>query len=94
MVRAGVKALKYIKAHTAKEIADHLPASFYGGDKSLFVDTLKSSLSMFSDSGLMPRDGPPIALDTVKTADPKTDWSVVDLKKTYDNSFVEKAGVK
>ena len=94
MVRAGVRTLKYIKTHGAAEIADHLPPSFYGGDKAAFVETLKANLQMFSDTGLMPPDGPNTVFDTVKTADPKTDWSVVDLKKTYDNSFVQKAGVK
>lgn len=94
MVRVGVRTLKYIKTHTAAEIADHLPSSFYGGDKAAFVETLKANLQMFSDTGLMPSDGPNTVFDTVKTADPKTDWSVVDLKKTYDNSFVQKAGVK
>jgi hypothetical protein len=29
-------------------------------------------------------------LETLKAADPATDWSQVDLKKTYDNSFVQK----
>ncbi len=93
MVRAGTRALKYLKTHGAADIADHLPAGFYGGDKAAFVATLKANLGMFSDTGLMPADGPRIVFDTVKTADPKTDWSNVDLKKTYDNSFVQRAGV-
>lgn len=93
MVRAGVRTLKYLKTHRAAEIADHLPASFYGGDRAAFVETLQANLGMFSDTGLMPSDGPGIVFDTVKTADPKTDWSTVDLKRTYDNGFVQKAGV-
>lgn len=93
MVRAGVRTLKYLKTHTAAQIADHLPSSFYGGDKAAFVETLQANLAMFSDTGLMPSDGPGIVFDTVKTADPKTDWSTVELKRTYDNSFVQKAGV-
>ncbi|HXM53873.1 MAG TPA: ABC transporter substrate-binding protein [Candidatus Dormibacteraeota bacterium] len=93
MVRAGVRALRYLKTHSAADIADHLPASFYGGDKAAFVETLRANLTMFSDTGLMPSDGPGIVFDTVKTADPKTDWSTVELKRTYDNSFVQKAAV-
>ncbi len=94
MVRAGVRALRYIKTHSAQEVADHLPPAFYGGDKAAFVATLQGSLGMFSDSGLMPSDGPGIVLDTVKTADPRTDWSTVELKRTYDNGYVQKAGVR
>jgi hypothetical protein len=48
---------------------------------------------MFSSDGLMPSDGPNDVLETLKTADPKTDWSGVELKKTYDNGFVQKAHV-
>ena len=95
MARAGVKTLKYIKSHSAEEIANHLPSSFFvAGDKAAFVETLKANLGQFSDTGLMPSDGPSNVFETLKTADPKTDWSSVDLKKTYDNSFVQKAGVK
>lgn len=94
MVRAGVRTLRYLKSHSADDIAGHLPAGFLGGDRAAFTATLQANLGMFSDSGLMPADGPAIVFDTVKTADPKTDWSTVDLKRTYDNSFVQKAGVK
>jgi NitT/TauT family transport system substrate-binding protein len=92
MARAAVKTLKYIKSHPAAEIANHLPSNFFvGGDKAAFVDTLKANMAMFSDTGLMPSDGPNNVLETLKVADPKTDWSTVVLKKTYDNSFVQKA---
>jgi NitT/TauT family transport system substrate-binding protein len=90
--RAGVKTLKYIKSHPAAEIANHLPSNFFvSGDKAAFVDMLKANMAMFSDTGLMPSDGPNNVLETLKVADPKTDWSTVVLKKTYDNSFVQKA---
>jgi NitT/TauT family transport system substrate-binding protein len=92
MVRAGVRTLKYIKTHSADDIANHLPPSFFiGGDKQAFVAVLKQNLGMFSGDGMMPSDGPNDVLQTLKTADPKTDWSGVDLKKTYDNSFAQKA---
>jgi NitT/TauT family transport system substrate-binding protein len=94
MVRAGVRTLKYIKTHSAEDIANHRPSSFFiGGDKQAFVSVLKENLGMFSGDGLMPSDGPNDVLETLKTADPKTDWSGVDLKKTYDNSYVQKAHV-
>jgi NitT/TauT family transport system substrate-binding protein len=92
LARAGVRTLKYIASHTADDIAGHLPSSFYiNGDKAAFVEVLKNNLSQFSKDGLMPADGPPNVLETLKAADPATDWSNVDLKKTYDNSFVQKA---
>jgi sulfonate transport system substrate-binding protein len=95
MVRAGVRALKYMKSHSPADIANNLPSSFFAnGDKAAFAETLTANMAMFSDTGLMPADGPNNVLETLKVADPKTDWSTVTLKKTYDNSFVQKAGVE
>jgi NitT/TauT family transport system substrate-binding protein len=93
LVRAGVKALKYIKANAPSEIANHLPSSFFAnGDRTAFVDSLKANLGIFSDSGLMPSDGPGNVFETLKAADPKTDWSTVVLERTFDNRFVQKGG--
>jgi NitT/TauT family transport system substrate-binding protein len=93
IARAGVKSLRYMKSHSASEIANHLPSSFFAnGDKPAFVEMLEKNLGTFSESGLMPSDGPDDVLETLKAADTKTDWSAVQLKRTYDNSFVQKAG--
>jgi NitT/TauT family transport system substrate-binding protein len=91
LARVGVRTLKYIKTHSATDIASRLPAQlFYAdGNKDFFVQVLEASLKMFSPDGTMPADGPPNVLNTLKAADTKTDWSTVDLKKTYDNSFVK-----
>jgi NitT/TauT family transport system substrate-binding protein len=90
MVRAGVKTLKYMKSHSPDDIAGHLPSSFFAnGDRAAFTATLKANMGIFSDSGLMPADGPKNVFETLKAADPKTDWSTVDLKKTYDNTFAK-----
>jgi NitT/TauT family transport system substrate-binding protein len=91
LARAGVRVLKYIGSHSADEIAGKLPSSFYiGGDRAAFVEVLQKNLAQFSKDGLMPSDGPANVLETLKAADPATDWSQVDLKKTYDNSFAQK----
>jgi NitT/TauT family transport system substrate-binding protein len=89
LARAGVKALKYMKFHTAAEIAAQLPAQLFypDGNKDFFVKVLDANLGMFSGDGKMPSDGPDNILKTLKVADPSTDWSTVDLKKTFDNSF-------
>jgi NitT/TauT family transport system substrate-binding protein len=93
IARAGVRSLRYMKSHSASEIANHLPSSFFAnGDKPAFVDMLQKNLGAFSDTGLMPSDGPTHVLETLKAADTKTDWSTVVLKRTYDNGFVQKAG--
>jgi NitT/TauT family transport system substrate-binding protein len=93
VARAGVRSLKYIKSHSASDIAGHLPSSFFAnGDRAAFADMLQKNLGMFSDTGLMPSDGPNDVLETLKAADTKTDWATVVLKRTYDNGFAQKAG--
>jgi NitT/TauT family transport system substrate-binding protein len=89
LARAGVKTLRYIKSHTAADIASQLPAQIFypDGNKDFFVKVLDANLGMFSSDGKMPSDGPDNVLKTLKVADPATDWSTIDLKKTYDNSF-------
>jgi NitT/TauT family transport system substrate-binding protein len=89
LARAGVRTLKWMKSHSAEEIAAKLPKEFYGEDKDFFIQVLKANLGMFSPDGLMPADGPDNVFKTLKVADTKTDWSTVDLKLTYDNTFVK-----
>lgn len=89
LARAGVKALRYIHSHSAADITSQLPAQLFypDGKKDFFVKVLDANLGMFSADGRMPSDGPDNILKTLKVADDKTDWSTIDLKKTYDNSF-------
>ena len=44
---------------------------------------------MFSTDGKMPSDGPTNVLETLKAADTQTDWSSIDLSKTFTNALVE-----
>lgn len=90
LARVGVKTLRYIHSHPAADIASHLPAQLFypDGNKDFFVKVLDANLGMFSTDGKMTSDGPDNVLKTLKVADTSTDWSTVDLKKTYDNSFV------
>ncbi len=92
LVRAAVKALKYIQTHSPAEIADKMPSSYFEADKDLYVASLKANLPMFSPDGLMPADGPANVLKTLALVDPKVAAGPVNLSDTYDNSFVEKAG--
>jgi NitT/TauT family transport system substrate-binding protein len=91
LARAGVKALRYIKSHSADDIAGHMPADYYGGDKATYVAALKANLPMFSGDGLMPSDGPADVLATLQLVDPKITPDKVDLKQTYDNSYAQNA---
>src|SRR5919206_4317980 len=90
LARVGVRTLQYIKSHPAEDVAAKLPSQIFypDGDQAFFAQVLKANVGMFSPDGKMPDGGPQNVLDTLKAADPNTDWSKVDLSKTFTNDFV------
>ena len=90
MVRAGVRALKYLKEHQPEEVAAAMPESFWAGDRNQYIASLRANLAMYSPDGLMPSDGPPNVLKTLSLVDEKVAGAKIDLQQTYDNSFVKK----
>src|ERR671936_882353 len=66
VVNAYVKTLKWIHTHTPAEIADKLPADYYGSDKDAYIQALKDSMGMFSPDGKMPASAPEFELGILK----------------------------
>jgi NitT/TauT family transport system substrate-binding protein len=88
LTHAFVRTLKFIQTHSAEEIADKMPADYYGGDKTLYVAAMKASLPMFSPDGKMPADGPETVLKVMTAFNPNIKGKHIDLSKTYTNEFV------
>ena len=91
MVTAGVKALRYLKEHSAEDVAAVMPESFWGGDRDQYITSLRANVDMYSGDGLMPAEGPPNVLKTLSLVDEKVAGAKVDLHETYDNAFALKA---
>ena len=91
-VATSVRTLAWIQAHTATEIADRMPADFYGGDRELYVEALAASLPLFSPDGRMPESGPASVLNVLKISDQEVkNAPAIDLDATYTNRLVEAA---
>jgi NitT/TauT family transport system substrate-binding protein len=90
LVNAGVRALRYLKEHSAEEIAAAMPESFVGGDRDQYIASLRASLDMYSSDGLMSPNGPPNVLKTLSLVDEKVASAKLDLRDTYDNTFAQK----
>jgi NitT/TauT family transport system substrate-binding protein len=91
-VNAYVKTLKWIQTHTPTEIADKLPADYYGGDKASYVQALTDSMKMFSPDGKMPSGAPEFVLNVLKQFNEGVQKNPsIDLTKTYTNEFVTNA---
>jgi NitT/TauT family transport system substrate-binding protein len=90
LARVMVNTLRYIHDHSPEDVASKLPGQLFypDGDQAAFAQILKANVGMFSTDGKMPSDGPNNVLETLKAADPNTDWSKVDLSKTFTNDLV------
>lgn len=91
LVRAFVKTLHYMHSHTAAQIVELLPSSYYGHRKTLYTRALEAFLPMFSSDGRMPADGPANVLRLLSTIEPSVKSGYVDLSKTYTSEFVDAA---
>ncbi|OIJ62921.1 ABC transporter substrate-binding protein [Streptomyces mangrovisoli] len=88
---AFVKTLKWMSTHSASEIADKMPADYAQGDGALYAASIKNTLPMFTDDGVMPQDGPETVERVLKAFNPTIKNATVDLDKTYTTEFVKKA---
>src|SRR5579884_3349042 len=90
---ASVRALHWIKTHSAGEIANRMPEQFYQSDKGLYVASLRENLEMFSPDGRVPLSG----LQTIVKVLSAFDRSVVanagriNPQAAFTNEFVEEA---
>jgi NitT/TauT family transport system substrate-binding protein len=92
VVNAYVKTLKWIATHSPLEIAEKLPADYYGGDKDAYVQALKDSMGMFSPDGKMTKGAPEFELNILKQFNENVQKNPnIDLSKTYTDEFVNAA---
>jgi NitT/TauT family transport system substrate-binding protein len=92
VVNAYVKTLKWIGTHTPLEIAEKLPADYYGGDKDGYVQALKDSMGMFSPDGKMTKGAPEFELSLLKQFNENVQKNPnIDLSTTYTDEYVNAA---
>ncbi|MFR9788564.1 ABC transporter substrate-binding protein [Streptomyces sp. MB22_4] len=89
LANAFVKTLKWMSTHSADEIAAKMPADYAQGDKALYTQSVKSTLPMFTDDGVMPQGGPETVEKVLKAFNPNIKNANVDLSKTYTTEFVK-----
>jgi NitT/TauT family transport system substrate-binding protein len=93
LATASVQALRWIKTHSADEIADKMPEQFFQSDKALYVASLRENLEMFSLDGRIPLAGLQTiakvlsAFDKPVIANP----SRVNPPAAFTNEFVDQA---
>jgi sulfonate transport system substrate-binding protein len=93
LATASVRALHWIKTHTAAEIAERMPPQFYQSDKALYVTSLAANLEMFSPDGRIALAG----AQTIAKVLSQFDRTVVanaariNPSQAFTNQFVDQA---
>jgi NitT/TauT family transport system substrate-binding protein len=91
LVNVYVKTLKWMKSHSAEEIADKMPSDYLKPSKDVYVAALKEQLAIFGSDCKMPSGGPETVLKVLQTYVPSFKGKSADLSKTYTNEFANKA---
>ncbi|MFZ6765701.1 ABC transporter substrate-binding protein [Undibacterium sp. Di26W] len=91
IVTAFVKTLKYIKTHSAKEIAEKMPADYYASNKQMYIEALEASKLMFTPDGVMPENGPATVLKVLNGFDKAVQGKSINLANTFTTEFVKAA---
>jgi NitT/TauT family transport system substrate-binding protein len=91
LVNVYVKTLKWMKAHSAAEIADKMPPDYIVPSRDLYVAALQNQLSIFGGDCKMPQGGPETVLSVLQNYVSSFKGKTADLSKTYTNDFANKA---
>ncbi|MFI5894605.1 ABC transporter substrate-binding protein [Actinoplanes sp. NPDC051513] len=92
LANALVKTLRWIKGHSADEIAAKMPTEYAAGDPQLYAKAVHDTIGMFNGDGLMKPEGATNVLEVLSQFSPnvKGKKDKVDLAKTYTTQFTAK----
>jgi NitT/TauT family transport system substrate-binding protein len=91
IVNAMYKALKWLEKASAEDVGKTVPEAYYIGDRALYISAFNASRPMYSKTGVIPEKGMQNANEMLVLFDKEVADAKVDLKKTFDARFVQKA---
>ncbi|HET7264276.1 MAG TPA: ABC transporter substrate-binding protein [bacterium] len=93
LATGSVRALHWIKTHSAAEIAERMPPQFYQSDKQLYVTSLAANLEMFSLDGRVSLEGAQTIAKVLSQFDRTVvaNASRINPSQTFTNQFVDQA---
>ena len=91
VVNAMVRALRFIQQSTPEQIVAAVPTTYYA-DKAVYMAALKANLDAFKHDGSISMAAAQNVYKDLKTFDPGLQSAAsIDLAKTFDMSFQQKA---
>lgn len=94
LTNAMVRALKWMSKATPEQVMAVLPKEFAGGDPATYKKILVKLLPTYSPDGLFAPNSGEIAYAALAQFVPTVREAKIDLAKTFDNRFVQKALAK
>ncbi|HEY2205064.1 MAG TPA: ABC transporter substrate-binding protein [Pseudonocardia sp.] len=91
LAAAMVGTLGWIHQHTPEQIADAMPRGYDGGDRALYVRSIRDSIGMFNADGRMDPDAAANALRVLSgfSKNVRRHSGRIDLARTYTTRFVD-----
>src|SRR5436190_12355707 len=93
IVNAMVRALRFIQHSTPDQIVAAVPADYYT-DKAQYKAALEKNIETYQHDGAIGMDAAQAVYRDLKTFDPQVQSATVDLAKTVDMKFQQKAAQK
>jgi NitT/TauT family transport system substrate-binding protein len=94
LVNAFVQTLQWMQKATPEAIADKVPPEFLAGGRALYIEALKHSFGTYSPDGKFSMAGAENAYKVLSAFDTAVGGARIDLKQTFDESYVDKALAK
>ena len=91
IVTAFSRALKWLASHSAEDIAKLMPEEYALGNLPIYIRALNASKPMYSPDGHFEPGAVETAHAVLKVFDPAVTGATIDLSKTYNSSFIQKA---
>jgi NitT/TauT family transport system substrate-binding protein len=90
-VNAVVAALAWLDKASTDDIVAAVPPEYYAGDRALYRTMIESNRERVSPDGRISREAAEITYRNLAMFDDTLKHAKIDLAKTYDNAFVERA---
>jgi NitT/TauT family transport system substrate-binding protein len=91
IVNAFYKTLKWLEKATPEDVARTVPEEYHLGDRALYLAAFQASRPMYSKTGIIPQKGMQNANEMLVLFDKEVADAKIDLTKTFDGRFVQKA---
>jgi NitT/TauT family transport system substrate-binding protein len=91
IVNAFYKALKWLEKATPEDVAKAVPEEYHLGDRTLYLAAVKASAAMYSKTGIVTPEGRKNAFDMLVQFDKELQDNKIDLAKTFEGKYVQKA---